>query len=35
MFENKNTIYILDKNNGETNEFYYKKCMFISKIRKQ
>ena len=32
MFENEGNIYMLDKNNGETNEFYYKKCMFISKI---
>jgi len=32
MFETSENVYILQKNEGENNKYYYMKCNFISKI---
>lgn len=33
MYETKNKLLFLNKNEGETNTFYYKKCEFLSKCK--
>ena len=31
MFEDNSNIYMINKENGESNRFYYDKCLFVSK----